>query len=387
MTLECQKREFSLPEGTHYLNCAYMAPLSQRVTAAGVAGVRKKRVPGGIREDDFFADGHTIRELFARMVNSNDPNRIALFPSVSYGIAVAARNTPVAPGQNIVIAGEQFPSNVYAWWRHREAGGELRVVDRPAVDHVAAPWNEALLDAIDTNTAIVALGHVHWTDGTLFDLEAVGRRAREVGAAFVIDGTQSVGALPFDVDVIKPDALIVGAYKWLMGPYGAAVGYIGSRYDHGTPLEEAWIVRAGSEDFRTLVDYQEDYRPGATRYDAGGMANFVAMPMLKESLAQVLDWGVDEIQSYCTSLTTPLAASATERGWSVEDERGRAGHILGIRMPPGTDFDALKQGLAASGVSVSLRGHSVRIAPHVYNDADDIAALLEVLDRVLVAVG
>ncbi len=129
MTLVCQKREFSLPEGTHYLNCAYMAPLSQRVAAAGVAGVRKKSAPGGIREDDFFADGHAVRELFARVVNSNDPNRIALFPSVSYGIAVAARNTPVAPGQNIVIAGEQFPSNVYVWWRHREAGGELRVVD------------------------------------------------------------------------------------------------------------------------------------------------------------------------------------------------------------------------------------------------------------------
>ena len=387
MTLECQKGEFSLPKGTHYLNCAYMAPLSQRVAAAGVAGVRKKSDPSGISEDDFFADGHAIREQFATVVKANAPNRIALFPSVSYGIAVAARNTPVTRGQNIVTAGEQFPSNVYAWWRHREAGGELRVVARPAVDHVAAPWNEALLDAIDANTAIVALGHVHWTDGTLFDLEAVGKRAREVGAAFVIDGTQSVGALPFDVDVVRPDALIVGAYKWLMGPYGLAVGYIGSRYDNGTPIEEPWIVRAGSEDFRTLVDYEEGYRPGATRYDAGGMANFATIPMLKESLAQVLGWGVNEIQSYCTSLTASLATSATERGWSVEDERGRAGHILGIRMPAETDFNALKQALTASGVCVSLRGCSVRIAPHVYNDAGDIAALLEVLDRVLVGVG
>jgi selenocysteine lyase/cysteine desulfurase len=116
------------------------------------------------------------------------------------------------------------------------------------------------------------------------------------------------------------------------------------------------------------------------------MANFATIPMLKESLAQVLDWGVEEIQSYCTSLTAPLAASATERGWSVEDRCGRAGHILGLRMPAGTDFGALKQALSVSGVSVSLRGTSVRISPHVYNDAGDIAALLEVLDRVLVAV-
>jgi len=364
-----------------------MAPLSRRVADAGVAGVRKKCDPNVISEDDFFSDGQAIREQFAGVVNASAADRVALFPSVSYGIAVASRNTPVAPGQNIVMAGEQFPSNVYTWWRHRDAGGELRVVDRPAVDHVAAPWNEALLDAIDADTAIVALGHVHWTDGTLFDLESVGKRAREVGAAFVIDGTQSVGALPFDVDVIRPDLLVVGAYKWLMGPYGMAVGYVGSRYDDGIPLEEPWIVRAGSEDFRTLVDYEENYRPGATRYDAGGMANFATVPMLKASLGQVLDWGVDEIQSYCTSLTSSLAASATERGWSVEDQSGRAGHILGIRMPAETDFDALKQALAASGVCVSLRGKSVRISPHVYNDAGDIAALLEVLDLVLVGAG
>ena len=364
-----------------------MAPLSQRVADAGVAGVRNKCDPSSIREDDFFTDGHAVREQFARMVNASDADRIAIFPSVSYGIAVASRNTPIVPGQNIVMAGEQFPSNVYTWWRHRDAGGELRVVDRPDAMHVAAPWNEALLDAIDDDTAIVALGHVHWTDGTLFDLEAVGRRARAVGAAFVIDGTQSVGALPFDVDVIQPDLLVVGAYKWLMGPYGMAVGYVGSRYDDGIPLEEPWIVRAGSEDFRTLVDYEEQYRPGATRYDAGGMANFATVPMLRASLGQVLDWGVDEIQSYCTSLTNALAASATERGWSVEDERGRAGHILGIRMPAETDFGGLKRALSASGVSVSLRGHSVRISPHVYNDNGDIAALLEVLDRVLVGAG
>ena len=386
MTLDCQKAEFSLPQGKHYLNCAYMAPLSKRVAAAGVAGVQMKTNPSAISEEDFFSDGNEIRSQFGRMINVPDPSRIALFPSVSYGIAVASTNTQVESGQNVVLAGEQFPSNVYAWWRHRDAGGELRVVERPDTEHVAGPWNEALLDAIDEATAIVALGHVHWTDGTLFDLEAVGKRAREVGAAFIIDGTQSVGALPFDIEVIQPDALVVGAYKWLMGPYGMAVGYVGPRYDTGQPLEEPWIVRLGSEDFRTLVDYQEEYRPGAVRFDAGGMASFANIPMLKVSLGQVLDWGVANIQEYCTTLTGPLAAAATERGWSVEEKSGRAGHILGVRMPAETDFDALKGALGASGVSVSLRGHSVRVAPHVYNDQSDIEALLEVLDRVLVGV-
>ncbi len=386
MILRCQKAQFSLPDGLHYLNCAYMAPLSKDVEAAGVVGVRKKSNPSAIFEADFFEDNNVIRERFARLINVSDPLRVAIFPAVSYGIAVAASNTPAARGQNIVIAGEQFPSNVYAWWRHRDAGAELRVVARPQGDQVSASWNADVLEAIDGQTAIVALAHVHWTDGTKFDLDAVGRRAREVGAAFVVDGTQSVGAVPFDVQMVQPDAVIVGAYKWLMGPYGIAVGYLGSRYDDGVPLEEPWIVRAGSEDFRTLVDYQEDYRDGATRFDGGGMANFVTVPMLKTSLGQVLEWGAVDIQAYCTTLTGPLATRAIERGWAVEDPEGRAGHILGIRLPPTADFRALQRTLSDSGVAVSLRGQSVRISPHVYNHQDDVDALLEVLDEVLVGV-
>lgn len=74
-------------------------------------------------------------------------------------------------------------------------------------------WNSRIIAAIDVDTALVALPHVHWTDGTRFDLVEIGRRAREVGAALVVDGTQSVGALPFDVQIIQPDALICGAYK------------------------------------------------------------------------------------------------------------------------------------------------------------------------------
>ncbi|NBC06158.1 MAG: aminotransferase class V-fold PLP-dependent enzyme, partial [Bacteroidetes bacterium] len=86
-------------------------------------------------------------------------------------------------------------------------------------------WNEAILDAIDERTALVSLAHVHWADGTLFDLPAIRQRATEAGALLVIDGTQSVGALPFDIQEIQPDALICAAYKWLMGPYTTGLAY------------------------------------------------------------------------------------------------------------------------------------------------------------------
>jgi selenocysteine lyase/cysteine desulfurase len=106
----------------------------------------------------------------------------------------------------------------------------------------------------------------------------------------VVDGTQSVGALPFDVRRVRPDALIVASYKWMMGPYSLGLAYYGERFDGGVPLEETWMGRKGSEDFSALVDYVDDYQPGALRYDVGERSNFALMPMLTAALELLLAW-------------------------------------------------------------------------------------------------
>ena len=216
--LSCQREAFSLPDGEHYLNCAYMSPLPRAVEAAGIDGVQRKRLPTRIRPDDFFSESDQVRARFAQLIGASDPQRIAIMPAVSYGIATVAQNVSLRAGQNIVLVEEQFPSNVYAWHRLADASGaEIRVVSAPETVPRGAQWNERLLDAIDDTTGLVAVAPVHWADGTRFDLEAIGERARAVGAVFVVDGTQSVGALPFDVQSVRPDALVCATYKWLVG--------------------------------------------------------------------------------------------------------------------------------------------------------------------------
>jgi selenocysteine lyase/cysteine desulfurase len=360
-----------------------MSPVSRRVEWAGIDGIRRKRNPGRIGPDDFFAGPEAVRAAFGRLIGAEDRGRIAILPSASYGLAVAARNTPIAAGGNVVIAAEQFPSNVYIWKRLcAEAGAELRIVAAPDASSRGPAWNTALLDAIDGSTAAVAMGQVHWTDGTRFDLEAIGIRAREVGAAFIVDGAQSVGAMPFDLGRIRPDALVCVGYKWLMGPYGVAVGWYGERYDAGVPLEETWLARTGSEDFRGLVDYEDEYRPGAARYDVGESSNFILMPMMAAALEQVLGWGVDSIAEHCAALLEPLAAEARERGWQVEASADRAPHILGVRLPADLDIEGLKGALDRRSVVASLRGAALRVSPHVYNDRRDVEALRDALREV-----
>jgi len=377
-TLACQRGAFGLPSDLHYLNCAYMGPLPRVTEEAGVEGIRRKRVPITTHPDDFFRTSDRLRSLFSDLVNAGDPTRVAILPGVSYGVAIAARNLPVEAGQNVVLTHEQFPGNVHAWTRlARERGAEVRFATPPAGPGRGEAWNEALLGHIDEATAVVAVPHVHWTDGTRFDLVEVGRRCRQVGAALVVDGTQSVGALPFDVAEIQPDALIVASYKWLLGPYAVGVGYFGPRFDDGTPLEETWIGREKSEDFQNLVHYREGYQPGAVRYDVAERSNFALLPMAVASLELISEWRPERIQNYCRDLTASALEAAAGLGFTVEDPRWRGSHLFGLRMPPGLDLVSLKEALERRKVVASLRGTALRLSPNVYNDGSDLDALVE----------
>jgi selenocysteine lyase/cysteine desulfurase len=223
---------------------------------------------------------------------------------------------------------------------------------------------------------------VDWTDGTRFDLATIGRRARGLGAALIIDGTQSVGALPIDVREIQPDALVCAGYKWLLGPYAIGAAYFGPRYDAGEPIEENWITRRGSEDFQRLVDYQDDYAPGAIRYDVGERSNFILLPMFIAALRLLLEMTPERIQQYCRRLVARPIERARALGFLVEEEEWRGAHLFGLRTPPGLDLERLHRALQTRRVFASLRGSALRVSPNVYNDEADLDALMEVLNDV-----
>src|SRR3546814_7122620 len=119
--------------------------------------------------------------------------------------------------------------------------------------------SSVLLARLDARTRIVALPHCHWTDGGLLDLAAIRAACTSVGAALVIDATQSLGALPFDVAALDPDFLVAGGYKWLLGPYSFGYLYVAKRWQQAMPIEQNWIARKDSEDFAGLVDRSEEH--------------------------------------------------------------------------------------------------------------------------------
>lgn len=379
--MHCQKPLFSIPEGHHYLNCAYFSPMLKSVEEAGKQGIEQKRTPWTVQPEEFFKNSNLLRKRFAHLVNAPHANDVAILPAASYGLSTVAKNLPKKTSQKIIIVGEQFPSNVYPWMRYCEDSGcRLQVIEAPNESEGRGKiWNERIMEAIDDDTLMVALGHIHWTDGTLFNLQAIGQKARDHGALIVIDGTQSVGALPFDVQKIQPDALICAGYKWLMGPYSIALGYFGPRFKDGIPLEEGWLDRKGSEDFAGLVNYVDEYQPGSMRFDVGEHSNFILVPMMIKAIEQLLEWDPANVQSYCKDLTQELVEELPKLGYRIEHPDRRSHHLFGIRLPEHINPKALKEDLTRNNVYVSIRGSALRISPNVYNEAGDIEALLSVL--------
>ena len=375
--LQSQSHLFDIPGDVAYLNCAYMPPLPRTVRDAGRRFLDDS-TPWGITPRDFFEPGDRLRIAVAELIGG-DADGVAFVPSVSYGIGVAARNLTVGPGRTVVMLDEEFPSDVYPFRAKLAAeGGEFVVVPRPR----DATWTQGIVDAIDERTAVVIAPNCHWTDGTAVDLLAVGQAARAVGAALVIDVSQSLGAYPLNVREIRPDFMVSVGYKWQMGPYAFGYLWASQRHRSGSGIESTWTGRKGSDDFNRLVDYTDELREGARRFDAGEWSNFMLLPMAAAAIDLISGWGPARVSTSLAVLTARVEEGARRLGLDPVPAAHRLPHMLGVRFPKG-EPPGLRERLAAERVFVSLRANAVRVAPHLYNDASDVDRLLNVLESVL----
>lgn len=379
--LSCKRSKFTLPSHVTYLNCGYMSPLLKVSEKAALRSLRRKRNPALIMPSDFFDESNELRSEFARLINAPDANRIAIIPSASYGLANVAANVHLQKGDKILIASEQFPSNYYPWERiASESAARVQLVTPPnEMESRGRKWNEKILEAIDPLTRVVALGNIHWTDGTLFNLMEIRKRTRDVGALLIVDGTQSIGALPFDVSQLQPDAVVCAGYKWLLGPYSLGLAYYGEYFDGGKPIEESWMNRTGSNDF-TKIGYHSEYESGALRYDVGEHSNFMLTPMLLAAIRQINRWHPRNVNEYCTEITRSAVARLREAGYWVEEDSYRSSHLFGLRFNH-KDPETLKSLLLKNKVYVSFRGNAIRISTHAFNNESDLERLVNVLTR------
>lgn len=379
MKLQNQKQLFSFPEEITYLNIASQSPSFKSIEKAGVDAVLRKSHPYKITTSDYFEPVIELKKLFAQLINVDDYNRIANIPSASYGIATVANNIHLNEGDEILLIDEQFPSNYYSWKKLADKyKATIKLVKKPntKVD-CGKQWNTDILNTINEKTAVVAMGNIHWANGTLFDLKAIRKKTNQHNSLLIIDGSQSIGALPFSVTEIKPDALICAGYKWLFGPYGCGYAYYSSYFDNGNPIEENWSNRLDSENMGGLTNYQQNYKPLANRYSVGEHGNFIYVQMQIAALKQVLEWTPKAIQAYCKEITSDAVLDLEKLGCYIENIEDRTHHLFGVLLPQAIDIDALKAKLQENNIYISFRGDYIRLSCHLYNTKEDFRKLTD----------
>ena len=369
--LSDQRAKFEVDDEVAYFNTAALSPLLLSVRAAGEEALARRARPWTISAPDWFSDAEQLRSRFAQLIGGTADD-VALVPATSYGLSVAARNLRAGPGDHVLVLDQEFPSSYYSWQRFaRRTGAELLVVRREP----GQSWTEAILDAIDERVAVASIPNVHWTNGAFVDLQRVSLALREAGSAFIIDASQSLGAIPLDVASLKPDAMVAVGYKWLLGPFSLGFLYLDPGLHDGEPLEENWISRAGAEDFTQLVDYHDEYLPGARRFDVGQRTNFQLTPMAMAAIQQLLDWTVPQIAATLQARTNAIARRAESLGLTVPPPSARAPHMLGLELPPAA-ARRTAAALEEARVITSMRGSSLRISPHLHNSQEDADRLL-----------
>jgi selenocysteine lyase/cysteine desulfurase len=367
---------FEFYEDITYLNCGMMSPLLKSVKEAGVRASEKRAKPWKLSEKDWFDDSEILRSKASKIFQTSTDN-IAIVPSVSYGLATAAKNLNIKKDKSIIVIENQFPSNYYVWDNLSRKQQLKLITVKKRNDKLLT---EDILEKINSDTGIVAVPNCHWTDGSLINLEKISEAVKSVNAFLVLDLSQSLGALPTNIEKINPDFAVAVGYKWLLGPYSLGYMYVSPEWlENAEPLEDNWSGSKGSDDFKSLTLYQQEYRKGARKFDMGEFSQFNTLPMSIAALHQILNWGVENIQSYTKKLTGIISEYLANDKAYQKPLTPKAGHLLGVEIG-NRNLESLKKKLSDNKIIVSLRGNSIRISPHLYSNEKDIERLLVCLE-------
>jgi selenocysteine lyase/cysteine desulfurase len=376
--LPTQRELFDIPGEICFLNAASWSPMPRAVQEAGHVGVARKGRPWQLDRAFASRQYERARVAAAHLIGA-DARDVAIIPSVSYGVATAAKALEVPAGTRVLVLADDHASPVLEWTARAQTGGfVVEVVKQPADGN----WTDAVLAAVARPgampIAVASISSVHWGDGGMVDLHRVAPALRAAGAALLVDATQSVGVLRLDVNAIDPDFVVFPTYKWLVGPYGRAFVYVAKRRQGATPLEQAASGRRAVDAERMPYMADVAYVESARRFDMGERDHFVSLEMAAVGMEMVAAWGAEAIAQRLKMLTSAIAEGL--EGIDVRTTERRAPHMLCLRFPHGLPPELI-DALAAERVFVASRLGRLRISPHVYNDEADVEHFLGAFRR------
>lgn len=357
-----------------YLNSAAVAPLPTPTIDAVISQMRDVSSSGSAHYSDWVATKHRARSLIAEMLNVS-PENVAFMRNTSDGFASVASGLTWRAGDNIVTFEREFPANYYAWRQARDRFGvELRLCpERDGRIDIAE-----FISLIDSRTRLAAISAVQFSSGFRADLERIGRAARAVDALFAVDIIQGFGAMGFDLPALGVDIASGASHKWLCSPEGCGILYLSERArERIAPVFVGWISVESPWDFD---DREQPFKPNTLAWESGtGPASLFYG--LEQSLLMLKSVGLGRIEAYLGDLSDYLCDSLGGKGYDFVSSRapGEKSQIVCLIHQNGLDCGTIAARLMDEKIIVSPRGDRLRIAPHFFNNSEDIDALIATL--------
>ncbi|MEO5378674.1 MAG: aminotransferase class V-fold PLP-dependent enzyme [Magnetococcus sp. DMHC-6] len=375
------RKEFSLQSGLVYLNHAGVAPISRRGVRAMCAVAEHLCQLGGSRYAELNAAYESVRERCARLIQCQ-AREVAFIPNTSMGISFAAMGIDWQPGDEIVTTDQEFPANLVVWL---DVASRFKLkLHRPPSENNGAVSVEHLLERVTPRTRVVAVSSVQFSSGAVVDLHRLGAHLANTDTLLLVDGIQSLGILPMDVQAMGIDILAADGHKWLLSPEGCGLFYLSEKaMAQVHPRVLGWHSLANAGQYDQVVNLT--LRPGAKRFEAGS-PNLLGVAALGAGIDLLLEASIDQVQTRVKDLVAALAQGVVQRGALLHTplaKDGRPGAGIVVFSFPHLLTQPLHQALLQAGIEQAHRGGGIRFSPHFYQDQTDVNRALETLDLLL----
>ncbi len=327
---------------------------------------------------DWIAREKNLRLRVATFIGAHSGEDIALLKNTTEGICTVAFGYPWQAGDNVVIPEGEFPSNRLPWLAQEKHGIEIREVDLRGPDEP----EDALIASIDEGTRILAVSSVQYSDGLRLNLGKLGAACRETETFFFVDAIQHLGALSMNAEECHIDCLAADAHKWMLGPEGIAIFYCREPLRSKLELNQVgWHMYDNPWIFE-----RPDWSPSssAKRFEAG-TPNTIGQVALSACLDLFQELGTRKIENAVLRNSEMLLRGLSDLPGVELRSSGERKRLSGI-----VSFEIRNRNLrevygrmTRAGVDCALRGGSLRLSPHFYQDEQVMEKLLEIVEGAL----
>jgi selenocysteine lyase/cysteine desulfurase len=366
--------DFPLTEEWSYLNAANVALMPMSAAKVMTDWQTDVALNGSNNFNDHAEDTafDGLRDQGAKLFGCR-PEDIAGGSSCTELLSSLAWAVMPKEHENVVSTDIVFPSTIYPFTRvSHHTGCEIRL----APGHNGYASFDEIVKNIDHNTSVVSISHVEYTGGQVYDLAALAEVAHAHGALLIVDATQSAGAIPIDAPASGADAIVAGGYKWLCGPFGAAVMYLAPHLQN--TLDPGFVGFRSHNNMWDLSPDRLEYPDTAKRFESSTMA-FGCIKGLEKSIKYLTDIGIARIYDHNIALADRLIEGLNDLDVEVVSPMtpSERTSIVTCRVR-GFDPWEIVQSLKERNIVAHKRQDFLRFSPHVYNtDRDVDRALME----------